>query len=379
MQIDYSKRIFGLDALRALAILGVLAYHTLSIFPELNGWLTSVFNLTGLFGVELFFILSGYLIGGILYNIFTNDSFHKNELRYFVIRRWFRTLPNYFLVLILNLMVLLVVGESLPKDVWKYFLFFQNLADPIGTFFQESWTLPIEEAAYIIGPLLLLLTTFKLFRKKPKGTFLIVTLMVIAIFTLTKVYYSLNTTNTTLLQWNFNLKAVVIYRVDAIYYGFLLAYFAKNASKKWSAYALSLGLLGGLGLPLFLYTIYSRQFFIETYPIFWIVFFLPICSIFLALLFPLFSKLKTAPKYILKPITFISITSYSVYLLHYSFVLKGMNHFFPFKTFSLGEKMGYVGIYYMVLFALAYMVYRFYEKPIMNLRDRSFFRKLGDP
>ena len=209
MQIDYSKRIFGLDALRALAILGVLAYHTLSIFPELNGWLTSVFNLTGLFGVELFFILSGYLIGGILYNIFTNDSFHKNELRYFVIRRWFRTLPNYFLVLILNLMVLLVVGESLPKDVWKYFLFFQNLADPIGTFFQESWTLPIEEAAYIIGPLLLLLTTFKLFRKKPKGTFLIVTLMVIAIFTLTKVYYSLNTTNTTLLQWNFNLKAVV--------------------------------------------------------------------------------------------------------------------------------------------------------------------------
>ena len=57
-------------------------------------------------GVELFFVLSGFLIGGILIKTFQKDnSFGIKTISNFWIRRWFRTLPNYDLILILNIIV----------------------------------------------------------------------------------------------------------------------------------------------------------------------------------------------------------------------------------------------------------------------------------
>ncbi|HEX7914772.1 acyltransferase family protein, partial [Rudaea sp.] len=88
-----SARRFGLDAWRALAILLVLVGHAsfwfLPLTRELDVWYSLAF-----LGVELFFVLSGFLIGGILIDKFRSGSFH---LRQFWIRRWLRTLPNYFL------------------------------------------------------------------------------------------------------------------------------------------------------------------------------------------------------------------------------------------------------------------------------------------
>lgn len=377
VQIDYHKRIFGLDILRATAILGVLFAHLLWIFPEARGWIPTLLQLAGILSVELFFVLSGFLIGGMLYTIFTQEGFHKNQLRYFVIRRWLRTLPNYYLLLILNIVLVLIIGRGLSEDIWTYFFFFQNAVNPMDVFFTESWTLPIEEAAYILGPLVLFVGAHKLFRKNPKHTFLFMIILIIAVFTCTKLYYSLHTENTNLLQWNTDLKAVVIYRVDAIYYGFLAAYFAKNMPKIWSTYAIPLAIIGAVGLLVFQYVLYSEKLYIETYPLLWNVAYLPICSICIALLFPFFSKIKTAPRFILKPITFISVTSYSLYLLHYSIVLQGMQYVFPVTTLHFNEKIGYSGVYFVILFALAYVLYRFYEKPMMDLRDRPYFKKLA--
>ena len=157
MNIDYSKRIFGLDILRALAIVCVLFAHLLWIFPEARGWTPTLMQLGGIMSVELFFVLSGFLIGGLLLRMYLNPDFHRNQLRYFVIRRWFRTLPNYYLVLLINIVLFLIFGDVLPKDLWKYFLFLQNATGSMGSFFSESWTLPIEEAAYILGPVILFL------------------------------------------------------------------------------------------------------------------------------------------------------------------------------------------------------------------------------
>ena len=70
MQINYSKRIFGLDIMRAVAILLVVFSHALWIVPEKTGIIPDLLSLSGVIGVEIFFVLSGFLIGRIVYNIF---------------------------------------------------------------------------------------------------------------------------------------------------------------------------------------------------------------------------------------------------------------------------------------------------------------------
>ena len=379
MQIAYNKRIFGLDILRALAILSVLFAHLLWIFPEARGWTPTLLQLAGIMGVELFFVLSGYLIGGMLYKMFTDMHFHINQLRYFIIRRWFRTLPNYYLILLINILLVLVYGRSLPEDLWKYFFFLQNAWAPMDIFFTESWTLPIEEFAYLIGPILLFFLANKSFLRKARFVFLMMIIAVIGFFIATKFYYSITAENTSLLQWNTDLKAVVLYRIDAIFYGFLAVYISKTAPRFWSKWAIPMALLGSFGLLFFQYMLYSKQLFIEVYPFIWNVAYLPVSSICIALIFPLFSSIKTGPRFLVIPITFVSITSYSLYLLHYSIVLQGMRYLFPVDDLTFIQKLGYSGIYLIVLFCLAYLLYRWYEKPMMDLRDRPFFKKLGAP
>src|SRR6478736_463243 len=99
---DYSKRVFGLDLMRALAIIFVVMGHE-SMLEKAN---TNFPWIRMLNGVELFFVLSGFLIGGILIKTFnSSDSFGIETIGDFWIRRWFRTLPNYYLVLVLNIVV----------------------------------------------------------------------------------------------------------------------------------------------------------------------------------------------------------------------------------------------------------------------------------
>src|SRR5919108_5666871 len=109
---EYDKRIVGLDIVRALAILMVLFYHSREMLAGLIsipfiGYLTGkIIAITvpfGHLGVEMFFVLSGYLIGGILIKEFNkNDNLNFNNITSFWKRRWLRTLPNYFLILVLN-------------------------------------------------------------------------------------------------------------------------------------------------------------------------------------------------------------------------------------------------------------------------------------
>ena len=88
-----SQRNFGLDVLRAAAIVMVLVSHT-----------ANALNFLGVYGVELFFVLSGFLIGDILIRSAARQSrFDFRDLAEFWTRRWFRTLPNYYWFLALYL------------------------------------------------------------------------------------------------------------------------------------------------------------------------------------------------------------------------------------------------------------------------------------
>jgi Acyltransferase family len=94
----HSPRVFGLDFLRALAILFVLVAHGTGLLMPFVPWWFAFFGHGGFYGVELFFVLSGFLIGTIL--VRSGSELGKpDHVAVFYIRRRFRTPPLFWLFL----------------------------------------------------------------------------------------------------------------------------------------------------------------------------------------------------------------------------------------------------------------------------------------
>lgn len=375
MKIDYANRIFGLDFMRFVAIMCVLVNHALWNFPNETGAIFGILQSLGFMGVEIFFVLSGFLIGRILFRIFTSETFSANDLRYFLVRRWFRTLPTYYFILIINILIVLWIGRELPETLWLYFGFLQNTHFAMDLFFTESWSLPIEEFAYIIGPALLYLTLFLKLKISKTKQFLYITLAIILFFLITKLYYNSVAVGFDIVDWNRSLKAVVLYRIDAIYIGVLAAIISLVQVDFWKKHQLPAACIGGvLFFGLFaLFQIFDRSS--EAFKTLLNVWYLPLNSISIALFLPYLSQLQVKSVAIVRPITFISVISYSMYLLHYSIVLQLMRTRVDIEIMSFSGKILFSIGYIAITILLAYFLYRLYEKPLTDLRDSGKLKR----
>lgn len=143
-----TTRRFGLDLIRALAIILVIFHHYRHI-PGCPEWL-SWGSLRSYIGVDLFFVLSGWLIGGQIIRKYRTTG--RVDVVQFWVRRWFRTLPCYFIIL----GVVWCLGDVASRNLPYFFLFIQNYVSP-GSWL-ISWSLCIEEQFYIVLPLLFLLS-----------------------------------------------------------------------------------------------------------------------------------------------------------------------------------------------------------------------------
>lgn len=142
-----SSRIHGLDTLRAAAIALVFCNHYMTFVTHdaTFGWASEI----GWAGVDLFFALSGYLIGN---QIFTGLQRASFSLPVFYARRLLRTLPNYYVVLALYAFWPLWAGSSQPAPWWKYWTFTLNFSLIPGTLFSHAWSLCVEEQFYMVLP-----------------------------------------------------------------------------------------------------------------------------------------------------------------------------------------------------------------------------------
>jgi len=134
-------------------------------------------------------------------------------------RRWFRTLPNYYLILLINIGIAAYIGYS-PGILWHYFFFSKTVTSQCHLFFRNLGSLAVEEYAYFILPLCLVLVRGIPLIKQKSRSFLIVVLALIGLFIVAKIGYTLNSPVNTLAAWNVSLKAVVVYRLDSIFIGF---------------------------------------------------------------------------------------------------------------------------------------------------------------
>ncbi len=140
-----THRIHGLDTLRASAIILVYLAHYGFVINR------SFFDI-GWIGVDLFFVLSGYLIGQ---QIFTDIAHKRNfSTRSFIMRRLLRTLPNYLVVLALYSLVAGFREKPVLLPIWKFLTFTFNFGLTTGVAFSHAWSLCIEEQFYLILPLL---------------------------------------------------------------------------------------------------------------------------------------------------------------------------------------------------------------------------------
>lgn len=147
-------RLHGLDHLRAFAIGFVFIYHYGRMFyaPET---LTDIGKF-GWTGVDLFFVLSGYLIAS---NVFAGISTQGIHLRVFFTKRTFRIIPLYLVILLLYFFFPNLREREALAPLWKYLTFTQNIGLDVryqGTF-SHAWSLCIEEQFYLVFPLFMLI------------------------------------------------------------------------------------------------------------------------------------------------------------------------------------------------------------------------------
>lgn len=366
-----SKRIYGLDILRALAIIIVLISHGGTLIPAGLANFQANFLIDGVF---LFFVLSGYLIGGILIKTLEQKKATIKNLFNFWVRRWFRTIPNYFLILI----VLIIIGFTFHGGIEganpaQYFLFLQNFSYPHPQFFSEAWTLSVEEWFYLMIPVLLfvLVGIFKMAPKKAILTTVIA--IVVASITLRLCKYSLHPVMS-VTEWDSNFRKEVITRMDSLMFGVLGAYLTYYYKSLWVKHKAKLFWIGlGIVTASQFVSVYIAQGsrIAETgYGLYLSVFSFTVVAIGIFLLLPLLSEVKTGKGAVFKALTTISIISYSMYLIHVSLIQS-----FVFGLIGQGTTSHFLiiiryGLYFILTIGCSILLYKFFEKPTTNLRER---------
>lgn len=205
------------DLVRAVAILAVVIHHISQFLPSVPESLRGVLALGG-YGVDLFFVLSGWLIGGLYFA--EQQRCGNVEVIRFWSRRWLRTLPPYLAVLPLAYLTVYLARHE-PFD-WRYLCFLQNYETKIP-FYLISWSLCVEEHFYLCLPLVLLLLGF--FRAP-----LLVSLPLIAIASLTaRLMQPIPTADQ---PFGFAFTATHL-RLEGLALGVWCAYLSVNRSDLW--------------------------------------------------------------------------------------------------------------------------------------------------
>lgn len=361
---------FGLDFLRAAAILAVLGAHaSVVLYPHLPVWFGLVGH-GGFYGVELFFVLSGFLIGQILVRENVALS-HGLGLATFYLRRWFRTLPLFWLFLAINVALELHfrhhrVGAS---EAVAHGFFLRTFAANNVTFFPESWSLAIEEWFYLLFPAALWLALQ--FWQRFDRVFLSIAGAFFVCSTVGRMM-SAHDPRATWAEWQ---REIVIYRFDALMTGMFAAWIAARAPGGWRKYRL-LCAFAGLLLLLAMYSTLWKfhdgrldfgddDFFARTFRF-------NLVSIGFGLLLPWASNWKVAKENACSfSIRRIALWSYALYLVHLSAFDLTMRFLRPAGQTSGPQAAVLFALFFVVAVTISALLYRFFESPCTRLRDRA--------
>jgi len=349
-----ADRLVALDVLRAVAVLMVIGRHLHNVdvgIPPVLAVVLRRWHACGWMGVDLFFVLSGFLVSGLLFSEYRRTGGLRPGR--FLARRGFKIYPGYYVFL---LVTWLWVGGRIPRDAFLHELFFiQNYSSRI---WNHTWSLAVEEHFYL--GLALLLWAFARFGRGPDPfrAWPRVCLGVMGlVFALRLRQQSLHPQGDLLLPTHA--------RIDGLFFGTLLAYrwaFHREALLAWirrfraPLLAGSLAcLLPGLLLPL------EGSFFMNTagFSLNYLGFG---GLVMLAVAATADGRLPTP---LLVPLARVGFYSYSIYLWH-SMASGLCAHYLPPRIGWTGTTIVYVAASIVAGIIAAKLI----EIPFLRLRDR---------
>lgn len=355
-----STRNQWLDAWRAIAILLVLACHGLVLAPWT--WTPAVQTLSGYFGVEIFFCLSGFLIGSIFLQTIQSFAGSPATLAIFEVRRWFRTIPNYYFYVLVNFFFT-TLGWTFAKesDLLRSVTFTQNLLSQPPAFFPESWSLAIEEIFYFVLPTTFLCAWLAL--KRPLRS-LLTTLFVILVASMALRLHGAHTAT----QWDDSVRKVALYRIDSLMWGVLLSIIYKqylSARKKLTMFV-TIPLIMMLGTSIYVVSKGNDWLDHSFYAKFWLftVTSVGICGV---LLVGLRLRVPALLDAFFRPVARVSYSMYLSNLTSLYIVLHYLGRGHDVWSFAVRLCL-FLGI---VLF-MSILSYRYIERPFLRIRDGLF-------
>jgi peptidoglycan/LPS O-acetylase OafA/YrhL len=292
----HAGRSIGLDIPRAVAISVVVLSHVVGIRLAYLGF----------FGVELFFALSGFLIGSILYQDFTaNREWSLSNIRNFWARRWWRTLPNYYLFLFVFVIYQYFSGGlPSPLDFLRYLVFAQNLMNGDNPFYGVAWSLAIEEWFYLLFPLVLLL--FSACGASKRVVFLLTMGLFVAVPVLMREILFTSTPASAV-------RMMTAPRLDAVFYGVAVSFWASRHQLGHAARATAL--VGGLIIVAPFVPLFALH--LDSSPVYRLAY--VAVPLGFALAMPFLKSIQQLPGAIAgigPACQRISLWSYSIYLMH---------------------------------------------------------------
>ncbi len=349
------KRIFGLDLVRSIAVCAVVFAH--SGYDYIFGFRY------GIVAIEYFFVMSGFLVGEMLIREFYNGSNFK-ILFNFWIKRWFRTLPLYYLILIIK--IILTQPFVGIKVIWPYFFFLQNNVGGIS-FFAVSWTLVIEEWFYLIMPLVI----FIFFKNGiQKNKFILFTIFVLlAEIVLRMIYVAYKD-----VVWG-GIAGSFPFRFDSFMIGVFIAFLKIDYYKIFNFLAKkSVIIIIGFVFLIYIaiYSYYDGGQLNST--VYWTrTIGFTITSLLLALQLPFLTNSTflngISNSNILKQIvTWLSLLSYPIYLIHMDVL-----HYIK-KIFPQNPDFVYLSLSYVVILILSYLLIIFFHQPVTESRKRFLLK-----
>lgn len=345
------KQIPSLNGLRAISILIVLFAHFKDTFgvPDI---IKKIIEWTcyGNLGVEVFFVISGYLITKILLSEETNNS--KINFKRFYFRRFLRIFPVFLLYLIF-ILILNDIYKIESIHFIKSLFYFNNFAIFGGSWLLgHTWSLSVEEQFYLIWPL----TISKFKNYIPKITLIVFILaIVLRLVGLFKYEYSDILLNP------------LIGNLDGILIGSYVSFLQLN-----NKFPLGYNYFKNIKFPVFLsltilLILYSLQHFGNIgYLVFIAIKGLGSFVIAYFMLYCINEKETIIFKFLnLKIISYIGVLSYSIYIWQQFFLLKiGVSkHVFFFQKYPYN---------FLFVFLVAIISYELFEKPILKLKNKLF-------
>jgi peptidoglycan/LPS O-acetylase OafA/YrhL len=332
-----------LDAVRGLAILVVILHNASEKFPSF--YLQHLFGI-GWAGVDLFFVLSGFLITGILLDTKQSEGYFKN----FYARRCLRIWPLYYSLILFMFVAIPFLHPSEAHAIfeksspwWAYPLFLQNFliaiptlgAGPLGV----TWSLAIEEQFYLVWPLVLRFCSSAQVRR--------IAIAEICLSPALRFYLSLH---------NVYLYTNVFCRLDGLMAGALLALLVRSENFLPSKFIRSAWISLCIAVPL--------TFLTEALQAKWIVFSLTSIASASFVYLSLFSEQKWLQTVLRNRfLIYTGTISYGLYLLHK----------IPFGMVQTLHLDGHLFLALLVIFAGSYaaaaLSWNLLEKPFLRLKQ----------